>query len=122
MVYDDFELAAFWVLSGAPAILLMIAGIRAHGRQSKAWPHLYLIFGIGGCIVYAAFAGVLVAKLFPPPYVAGLSEGRGLDLRGMGILFGSWLGAIAGVVTALLTVAVCYIAKFFSRIDDQARE
>jgi hypothetical protein len=103
--YNDFELVAFWVLSLAPGVFLATAGIIAHNRLSTAWVPRYLILGILGCFIYAAFAGVLIAKLFPPPYVPGLSEGRGLDLRGIGFMFGSWIGAVAGVVFALMTVA-----------------
>lgn len=66
----------------------------------------YLILSILGCFLYAAFASSLLAKMVPPPYVPGLSEGRGLDLRGVGLVVGSWIGDLAGVACALLTVAV----------------
>jgi hypothetical protein len=103
--YNDFELVAFWVLSSAPGVLLVTIGIIAHNKLCKPWMPRYLILGILGCFIYAMFAGGLVAQLFPPPYVPGLSEGRGLDLRGVGIFIGSWIGALAGVVCALITVA-----------------
>ncbi|MET3176580.1 UNVERIFIED_ORG: hypothetical protein ABIB52_004455 [Arthrobacter sp. UYCu721] len=105
MDYNDFELAAFWVLSAAPSVLLAVTGIIAHNRLSRGWIPRYLILGIFGCFLYAMFAGGLVGKLFPPPYVPGLSEGRGLDLRGVGLFIGSWIGGLAGVVLALITVA-----------------
>lgn len=111
MDYNDFELGAFWVLSSAPGILLIIAGIIAHNRLSKAWMPRYLVLGVLGCFVYAMFAGGLVAHLFQPPYVPGLSEGRGLDLRGVGFFIGSWIGALAGVVCALITVAVSWMMQ-----------
>jgi len=109
--YNDFELVAFSVLSSAPGILLILGGIVAHNRLSKAWMPQYLVLGILGCFVYATFAGGLVAHLFPPPYVPGLSEGRGLNLRGVGFFIGSWIGALAGVVCALITVAVSSIVR-----------
>lgn len=105
MDYNDFELVAFWVLSCAPGVLLTIAGIFVHRRLARTWMPRYLILGILGCFIYAAFAGLVVMRLFPPPYVPGLSEGRGLDLRGVGFVAGSWVGALAGVVLALTTVA-----------------
>ena len=111
MDYNDFELVAFWVLSCAPSVLLLITGIVAHNSLSKAWVPRYLIFGIFGCLIYMMFAGVLVAKLFPPPYVPGLSEGRGLDLRGVGLIVGSWIGGLAGVVFALTTVAGSFVIR-----------
>lgn len=103
--YNDVEFVAFWVMSLAPAVLLTIVGIVAHKRSYTAWIPGYLVVGILGCFIYAMFAGVLVAKLFPPPYVPGLSEGRGLDLRGVGFIIGSWIGALTGVVCALITAA-----------------
>ncbi|MET3172825.1 UNVERIFIED_ORG: hypothetical protein ABIB52_000653 [Arthrobacter sp. UYCu721] len=111
MDYNYFELVAFWVLSLAPGVFLAIAGIIAHNRLSTAWVPRYLILGILGCFIYAMFAGGLVAKLFPPPYVPGLSEGRGLDLRGVGLFIGAWIGALAGVVLALMTVAGSSIVR-----------
>ncbi|BCW68924.1 hypothetical protein NicSoilB4_36870 (plasmid) [Arthrobacter sp. NicSoilB4] len=105
MDYNDFELVAFWVLACVPSVLLVITGTVAHRRLSKAWVPRYLIVGILGCLIYAAFAGGLVAQLVPPPYVPGLSEGRGLDLRGVGLIVGSWIGGLTGIVAALITVA-----------------
>lgn len=105
MDYNDFELVAFWVLACVPSVLLVITGTVAHCGSSKAWVPRYLIFGVLGCFIYAALAGGLVAQLVPPPYVSGLSEGQGLDLRGVGLIVGSWIGGLAGVVSALMTVA-----------------
>lgn len=83
----------------------MSTGIIAHNKLSKPWMLRYQILGILGCFMYAVFTGGLVARLFPPPYVPGLSEGRGLDLRGVGFIVGSRIGGLAGVVWALITVA-----------------
>ena len=105
MDYNDFELVAFLVLSSVPSGLLVMTGIVAHRRLSKGWVPRYLILGILGCLIYAAFAGGVVAQLIPPPYVPGLSEGRGLDLRGVGLIVGSWIGGVTGIVAALITVA-----------------
>lgn len=109
MDYNDFELVAFWVLSTVPSVLLVIKGTVAHRGLSTAWVPRFLIFCIPGCLIYAAFAGGLVARLVPPPYVPGLSDGRGLDLRGVGLIVGSWIGGLAGAVTALITVAASSI-------------
>jgi uncharacterized membrane protein YccC len=103
--YNDLELVAFWILSSAPGILLILVGIVAHNRLSKAWMPRYLVLGVLGCFIYAMFAGVVVAQLLPPPYVPGLSEGQGLDLRGVLLIVGSWVGGITGIVCALITVA-----------------
>lgn len=105
MNYNDFEFAAFCVLSIVPGLVLVTAGIVAHHKPARGWISGYLIIGILACFLYAAFAGTLALQLFPPPYVAGLSAGRGLDLRGTGFLLGAWIGAIAGVAGALLTAA-----------------
>lgn len=104
MDYNDVEFVAFWVMSLAPSVLLTVAGIVAH-KRSCMWIPGYLILGILGCFIYAAFLGALIVQLFPPPDVPGLSGGRGLDLRGAGFVIGSWLGGIAGVICALITAA-----------------
>ena len=111
MDYNDFELIAFWVLSLAPGVLLMITGIIAHNRKSTGWVHRYLLFAILGCFIYGMFAGGLIGTLFPPPYVPGLSDGIGLDLRGIGFIAGAWLGALAGVAFALMTVAGSWMVR-----------
>jgi hypothetical protein len=108
--YNDVEFVAFWVLSLAPAVLLATAGIVAH-KRSCMWIPGYLILGILGCFIYAAFLGALIVQLFPPPYVQGLAGGRGLDLRGAGFVIGSLIGGIAGVVCALITAASSSVVK-----------
>jgi hypothetical protein len=102
--YNDVELVAFWVLSCAPGVLLTLAGIVAH-KRSYMWIPGYLIVGILGCFIYAAFLGALIVQLFPPPDVPRHQTRRGLDLRGVGFVIGSWIGGIAGVVCALITAA-----------------
>src|SRR5690606_28276793 len=92
MDYNDFELAAFWVLCFAAVVPLVILGVLVHlrcGARARGW---YLFLGCFGSIVYGLFAGGLVNTMFPPPYVQGLSEGRGLDLRGVALILGSWAG------------------------------
>jgi hypothetical protein len=120
--YNDFELVAFWVLSSAPGILLILVGIVAHSRLPKAWVPRYMIFGILGCFIYAMFAGGLVAQMFPPPYVPGLSEGRGLDLLGVVFFIGSWIGALVGVACALITVAGSAIIRRLQTAEAPASE
>ncbi|WP_411734023.1 hypothetical protein [Paeniglutamicibacter sp.] len=106
MDYNDFELVAFWVLALAAALPLAAIGILVHVRGGARAPGLYLVLGTTASIVYGYFAGLLVGTLFPPPYVPGLSEGRGLDLRGLALIFGSWIGGALGVLTTLVTFAV----------------
>lgn len=76
MDYNDVEFVAFWVMSLAPSVLLTVAGIVAH-KRSCMWIPGYLILGILGCFIYAAFLGALIVQLFPPPDVPGLSGGAG---------------------------------------------
>lgn len=111
MGYNEFEYVAFWVLVLAPGVVMVTTGIRAHKVPSTTWVPRYLILGILGCFIYAAFAGSLIAKMVPPPYVPGLSDGKGLDLRGVGLVVGSWIGGLTGVVFALMTVAGSSIAR-----------
>jgi hypothetical protein len=59
-----------------------------------------------GSMVYAMFAGAVVLQLFPPPFVSGLSTGRGLDLRGTALIVGAWIGGGAGVITTLIFFVV----------------
>ena len=106
MDYNDFELAAFWVLCFAAVVPLVILGVLVHlrcGARARGW---YLFLGCFGSIVYGLFAGGLVNTMFPPPYVQGLSEGRGLDLRGVALILGSWAGGILGVFAVAATSLV----------------
>lgn len=106
MDYNDFELVAFWVLTLAAALPLAAIGILVHVRGGARAPGLYLVLGSTASIVYGYFAGMVAGALFPPPYVPGLSEGKGLDLRGVALVFGSWIGGILGVLATLATFAV----------------
>lgn len=112
MDYNDFELAAFWVLAGTAAGLLLPAGIHTHARGSARALGWYLFLGTGFSILYGLFAGILVGMLFPPPYVPGLSEGRGLDLRGLVLILGSWIGGALGALTTLVSFAVSKTVKW----------
>ena len=106
MDYIDFEIAAFWVLCFAAAVPLAIFGVLVHLRCSARARGWYLFLGCFASIIYGLFAGGLVNAMFPPPYVQGLSEGRGLDLRGIALIFGSWAGGILGIVTVVATSLV----------------
>jgi hypothetical protein len=81
--YNDVEFVAFWVLSCAPGVLLTVAGIVAH-KRSYMWIPRYLIVGILGCFIYAAFLGALIVQLFPPPDVPPRSWWRGQEHPGLG--------------------------------------
>jgi hypothetical protein len=111
--YDNFELVCFWVLAVAPALLLVTIGIAAHRKWATRWQPKYLVLGISCCIFYALFGGRLIAwpimSIVPPPYVPGLSEGRGLDLRGIGFFIGPWIGAIASTIAALITACTSQV-------------
>lgn len=106
MGYHDFELAAFWVLCFAAAVPLVILGVQVHlrrGTKARGW---YLFLGYLASIIYGLFAGGLLNAIFPPPYIQGLSEGRGLDLRGIALILGSWVGGVLGVVSVVATSLV----------------
>jgi len=51
MDYDALELMAFWLLAGAPGLVLVITGIVTHRRHSGTWIPRYLILGILGCLI-----------------------------------------------------------------------
>jgi hypothetical protein len=106
MDYNDFELLAFWVLAFAAAPALTAIGILVHVRGGAKAPGLYLVLGITASIVYGIFAGVAVGIMFRPPYVPGLSGGRGLDLRGITLVMGSWIGGALGVLATVLASAI----------------
>lgn len=105
MDYNDFELVAFRVLCLAAALPLVAIGIHVHVRRGARAGHWYLVLGCLGSIVYGLFAGPAVGAVFPPPYVPGLSEGKGLDLRGISLVFGSWFGGLLGALATLATFA-----------------
>jgi hypothetical protein len=103
MTYDDLELLGFWALSTFPAAALVVIGVLIHRRSSGPRPMSRYVFGgIGASILYAMFAGVLTARMFPPPYDPYFSSGRGLDLRGIGFVAGGFAGGAAGATTAFL--------------------
>jgi hypothetical protein len=103
MTYDDLDLLGFWALSIFPAAALGMIGVLIHTRSSGPRPmSRYLFGGIVGSILYATFAGVLAARMFPPPYDPYFSSGRGLDLRGIGFVAGGFAGGASGATTAFL--------------------
>ena len=105
MDYNDFELVAFWVLCLAAALPLVAIGIHVHVRRGARALDWYMFLGCLGSIAYGLFAGLAVGAAFPPPYVPGLSEGKGLDVRGISLVFGSWFGGILGFLATLATFA-----------------
>lgn len=115
MDYNDFEFAAFWVLCFAAALPLVAIGVFVHMRRGSRAMDWYIFAGCLGSIIYGCFAGILVGILFPPPYAPGLSEGQGLDLRGMALIFGSWIGGILGFLATLLTFAVTKFVQWGHR-------
>lgn len=106
MDYNDYELVAFWVLCLGAAMPLVAIGVFVHLRRGARALDWYMFLGCIGSIAYGCFAGLVVDAVFPPPYVPGLSEGRGLDLRGVALVIGSWIGGILGVVATVATFLV----------------
>ena len=103
MDYNDYELIASGVLMFAAALVLTAVGIIVHMRGGSRALGLYLVLGVAASIVYGIFAGIVFGAIFEPPYVPGLSEGRGLDLRGVALIIGSWVGGVLGVLATILT-------------------
>ncbi|MET4136718.1 hypothetical protein [Pseudarthrobacter sp. PvP090] len=103
MTYDGLELLGFWALSIFPAAALVVLGVLIHRRSSgPRQMSRYLFGGIGASILYAMFAGVLAARMFPPSFDPYFSSGRGLDLRGIGFVLGGFAGGASGAATAFL--------------------
>lgn len=115
MDYNDFELVAFWVLCFLGALVPLVTGVLLHRHRGASAMGWYLFLGILGSIAYGYCAGLLLNQAVPPPYVPGLSEGRGLDLRGMGLIIGSWIGGVFGVLATVLTFAVSTIVRWNRR-------
>ena len=103
MDWNTFELTAFFVLSLAPIVVLALTGRFVRLKQSRVWLNWYLPFGLLCSAALMFFGGPVTMKVFPPPYVPGLSDGRGLDLRGLFVIFGSWVGGVAGLVTTAIS-------------------
>ncbi|GGJ41549.1 UNVERIFIED_ORG: uncharacterized membrane protein YoaK (UPF0700 family) [Paenarthrobacter nicotinovorans] len=125
MDYNHLERILFCVLAAAPAVLLVIAGALIHAKLSRRWMHRYLVAGILGCIAFFAFGGTVALAIFPPPYDAYFAGGRGLDLRGTGLVAGAWIGAVVGGVATLGTFAVsAFLVRRRTRkagLEDSAR-
>ena len=115
MDYNDFETAAFWALGLGAALVSVATGVQLQVRRGADTVdramYRYLLWGVVGSVTYGLFAGMLLGALVPPPYVPGLSEGRGLDLRGLALVLGSWLGGLLGVLATVLTALVCWIVR-----------
>lgn len=103
MDYNDYELIGSGVLTFAAALVVTTVGIIVHMRDGSRALGLYLILGVAASIVYGIFAGIVFGAIFEPPYVPGLSEGRGLDLRGVAFIIASWVGGALGVLATVLT-------------------
>ena len=78
MGWNIFELTAFFVLSLAPIVVLAVAGRFVRLKQSRVWLNWYLSLGLLSSAALMFFGGPVMMKVFPPPYVPGLSEGRGI--------------------------------------------
>lgn len=106
MDYDDIELLASCVLAVIPAGMLVLIGLVVHKRASAGALGRYTLIGIMASLLYAFIAPSVAMALVPPPYDPYFASGRGLDLRGMVLVLGSWVGAILGAGTVLIVFGV----------------
>ncbi|HKU35046.1 MAG TPA: hypothetical protein VJP90_05805 [Paenarthrobacter sp.] len=106
MDYDSLERVLFSVLAVAPSVLLVVAGVLTHTKLSRQWMPRYLIVGILACIAFFAFGGTAALAMFPPPHDEHFAGGKGLDLRGIGLIVGAWIGAAAGGMATLATFGI----------------
>ncbi|PQZ93026.1 hypothetical protein CQ018_11275 [Arthrobacter sp. MYb227] len=106
MDYNDFELIAAVGLCLIGPLAAVTSAVLLHRRRPDGISHWYLLCGILGSILYGFFAGLMLIELFPPPYVPGLSEGRGLDLRGIILILGSWVGGLLAGLGTMLSFAI----------------
>lgn len=107
MDYERLSQIAFILLIAVPIIATAAIGLDTHLRRGRRALALYLCFGIAASLAYAAAAGLIANWLIPPPYDPYFASGRGLDLRGFGLVIGGWLGA-AGALAATLISYVIY--------------
>lgn len=109
MDYDDIELLASCVLTVIPAVLLVLIGILVHKRASAGSLGLYALIGIMASLLYAFVAPSITMALLPPPDDPSFADGRGLDLRGVALVLGSWVGALLGAGTTLIVVGAAKV-------------
>lgn len=103
MEYETIELTVGAVLVLLPITAVSAAGLWCLDRERQRMPWFIFLAPVGS-IALAWLACTLAMAAFPPPYDADFASGRGLDLRGMIIIFGGMLGAFAGIITS---VALC---------------
>ncbi|ASN40126.1 hypothetical protein [Paeniglutamicibacter terrestris] len=106
MEYDDIELLASCVLAVIPAGMLVLIGLVVHKRASAGALGRYTLIGIMASLLYAFIAPSVAMAFVPPPYDPYFAGGRGLDLRGMLLVLGSWVGATLGVGATLIVFGV----------------
>lgn len=108
MDWDTFELVGFCVLSVAPIVVLFLAGRWARANGSRTALNWFLLLGMGGSAALLLFGGRVVGMVFVPPYEPSLAGGRGLDLRGILLVFGTWIGGVGGIVTTGVSFSRSY--------------
>ncbi|MDD0857102.1 hypothetical protein NHF46_03455 [Arthrobacter alpinus] len=105
MDYESVELLIGAVLALVPVAALVVAGLWCLKAPAKRMPWFFFL-GPVASLIYSWTAGSLALTLFPPPYNAYFDSGRGLDLRGMIIVFGAMAGGAAGIVTSIVFCAL----------------
>ena len=108
MDWNTFELVSFCVLSLGPIVILTLAGRMVRAKRSSTWLNWYLILGIGCSTALLLFGGRVLGIVFPPPYEPSLAGGRGLDLRGILLVFGTLVGGVTGIVTTGISFSRSY--------------
>lgn len=106
MDYGQLSEIAFILLIIVPIIASAAIGLDTHLRRGRHALALYLSYGIAACMLYAAAAGLLANWLIPPPYDPAFAGGRGLDLRGVGLIIGGWIGAAGALATTIISYLV----------------
>lgn len=114
MVYNTIELTVSAVLVLLPIVAVSAAGMWCLGQPPRRMPWFFFLAPLGS-IIYAWLAGGLALKFFPPPYSEYFAGGRGLDLRGIFIIFGAMLGGGAGTLTAAVLCAGNLVRQYLQR-------
>ncbi len=114
MNYNTIELTVGAVLVLLPITAVSAAGMWCLNRAHQRMPWFFFLAPVGS-IVISWLACMLAMAVFPRPYDAYFAGGRGLDLRGMIIIFGGMLGGFAGIVTSMVLCAGNLVRQYLQR-------
>ncbi len=115
MAYERVSAVLFFVLIIAPVLVSVGAGLGVHRRGRREALKIYLGAGAFLALVYAFLAPPVVNWLVPPPYDPTFAGGRGLDLRGVGLVIAGWLGGAAGLVATVVSFTVYWLRSSKAR-------